>query len=139
MATQSNLADSATCPIDTTLGPQTWTQSGYPIVAGKYLEKGVIKDIDPTEGTALGPLALDVYWHNRYMGLVDSLFRGAACCVVIDVTEYLSRLGKFLDATNGSCEVLALNATLYSVNIIVATKLCHEEMKQLLSEHGLVN
>lgn len=139
MATQSDLAGSATCPIAATLGPQTWTQSGYPIVAGKYLEKGVIKDIDPTEGTVLGPPALDIYWHNRYMGPVDSLFRGAACRVVIDVTEYLSRLGKFLDTAKGSCDIMALNATLYSVNVIVATKLCHGEMKRLLSEHGLVN
>lgn len=118
---------------------QAWTESGYPIVAGKYLEKGTIKEIDPNEPTQAGPPALDIYWHNRYHGPEPGLFRGVACAGFVDVTEYIARLGIFLKFAKEKdiCQIKALNSTLYSVNIIVATQESATNMMRLLLEYGL--
>ncbi len=138
-STTSPTRSNSSSPIQDTPEMQAWTQSGCPIVAGKYLENGVVKEISPDEPTAAGPPVLDIYWHNRYMGPDAFVFRGVACWARGDVTGYLSRLGDFLVPAQGSCRIMALNATLYSVNVIVFTEMTHREMVQLLRQHRLVN
>ncbi|KAM0744012.1 hypothetical protein ACQRIT_001326 [Beauveria bassiana] len=93
---------------------QAWTQSGFPIVDGKYIDNGALKDADPDEAV--------VSWISA--GFVN-------------VTEYIVRLGSFLAETKGACKIRALNTTLYSVNVIVTTNLSQAEMMQYLLEHGL--
>lgn len=116
---------------------QTWTQCGHPIVAGKYLKDGVIHEIAPDVPHMAGPPAVDVYWHNRRSGRDPDQFRGVSLAAFVDVTEYLVRLGKFLDVVKGSCSVQSLNATLYSVNVIVSTAMSRKEMSRLMLEHEL--
>lgn len=116
---------------------QAWTQSGFPIVDGKYIDNGTLKDADPDEAVESGPPALDVYWHNRYLGPQPGLFRGVAAAGFINVTEYIVRLGSFLAETKGACKILALNTTRYSVNVIVSTSLSQAEMQQYFLKHGL--
>ncbi|KAM3530756.1 hypothetical protein NHJ13051_001196 [Beauveria bassiana] len=116
---------------------QAWTQSGFPIVDGKYIDNGALKDADPDEAVVSGPPALDLYWHNRYLGPEPGLFRGIAAAGFVNVTEYIVRLGSFLAETKGACKIRALNTTLYSVNVIVTTNLSQAEMMQYLLKHGL--
>ncbi|KAL7932892.1 hypothetical protein V8C35DRAFT_305750 [Trichoderma chlorosporum] len=121
---------------------QSWTLSGHPIVNGKYLDKnGNIREIEPDEWTTNGPPVLDVYWTNRKVSptddLVGSQFRVIASGAFVDVTEYLSRVGEFLRAVGGACLIMSLNATLYSVNVIVSTDLSQREMQELLLQHHL--
>ncbi|KAM3510787.1 hypothetical protein MY11210_005568 [Beauveria gryllotalpidicola] len=116
---------------------QTWTQSGFPIVDGKYIDNGTLKDADPDEAVESGPPALDVYWHNRRLGPEPGLFRGVAAAGFVSVTEYIVKLGGFLAETKGACQIVALNTTLYSVNVIVSTNLSQAEMQRHFLKHGL--
>ncbi|KJZ75252.1 hypothetical protein HIM_05446 [Hirsutella minnesotensis 3608] len=125
---------------DTSPEMQCWTQSGHPIVDGKYLDKnGVIREVDPSEWTVAGPPALDVYWSNRKItpNLGYNQFHAIALGASVDVTEYLARVGELLRVAAGALEIVALNATLYSVNVIVSTDLSQGAMKELLFEHRL--
>ncbi|EQL04065.1 hypothetical protein OCS_00220 [Ophiocordyceps sinensis CO18] len=125
---------------DTSPEMQCWTQSGHPIVDGRYLDQnGTVREVEPNEWTVAGPPALDVYWSNRKVTLdLDySQFRAIASSAFVDVTEYLARVGELPRATAGSCEIIALNATLYSVNVIVGTDLSQGAMRDLLFEHRL--
>lgn len=55
----------------------------------------------------------------------------------VDLTEYLSRVGEFLRAQGHVCRIMSLNATPYSVNVIVATELSTDEMGDLLRDYRL--
>ncbi|KAK5997568.1 hypothetical protein PT974_02931 [Cladobotryum mycophilum] len=127
---------------------QTWTTDGHPIVDGKYIDlaTGTTMTVAPNQGVTAGPPALEVYWHNRLLptdddadaddrGGEDHWFTGLVTSAFVDVTEYLRRVGEFLAL--GSCEVLALNATKYAVNVIVATELSREEVVVRLERCGL--
>lgn len=120
---------------------QTWTQSGHPIVAGKFLDQdGIIKDIGPDENTLSGPPVIEVYWHNRKRSPnIVGQFGGIVCSSFVSVTEYFARLGAFFNAHGDSCEIMAINATQYSINVIVATELSQQEMGSFLREFNLRN
>ncbi|KAJ6441555.1 ABC multidrug transporter [Purpureocillium lavendulum] len=126
---------------------QTWTMSGYPIVDGKYLDlsTGVVRKIAPTEDVTLTPPRLEIYWHNRMLSGREDHFMGAVTSAFVDVTEYLRRVGRFLDSEQekenqqGTCEVLALNATQCAINVIVAVECSNEDMMARLAECGLLH
>ncbi len=130
-------------PPDTTPGHQTWTQSGHPIVDGKYQDKaGTVRRVPADEWLVAGPPALDVFWVNRKAASdddqdSDARFQAIASHAFISVTEYISRIGEFLRVANGSCQIMSLNATLYSVNVIVATDMPCSEMVTLLFKQRL--
>lgn len=114
---------------------QSWTESGYPIVDGKYLDKdGNIQQFDSQEWSVAGPPALDVYWHNRRVtpGREQDQFRTLVSNAFVDMTEYIARIGELLRTVGASCELVSLNATKYSVTIIISTESSQEEMKGLL-------
>ena len=115
---------------------QSWTESGFPIVDGKYLDTsdgGKIKTVGPKDWVSAGPPDLGIYWDNRRRtpGL-DDQFRGFVHNAFVSVTEYLSRIGEFLRASDGACKIVGLNATLYSVNLIVDTDMSQKEMMALM-------
>jgi len=117
---------------------QSWTLSGYPIVDNyRDLAAGRIAQVEASEEFAPRPPALEVYWHNRMQTDRTDLFGGLVTGANVDVTEYLRRVGRFLDAN--SCEVLALNATKYAVNIILAVDCSCQEMRTWLTEHDLLH
>ncbi|KAF7550248.1 hypothetical protein G7Z17_g5864 [Cylindrodendrum hubeiense] len=107
---------------------QSWTESGYPIVDGKYLDlsTGIINTIPDGTLVAAGPPALEVHWHNRMMTGRSNAFFSFVASAFVNVTEYLKRVGEFI--AMGSVEILSLNATKYAVNIVVATDLSKDEM-----------
>lgn len=122
--------------IEDTRATQTWTQSGYPIVEGKYLDgNGIIQRIGD-EWTVSGPPVIDIYWYNRRHAQhgTGAYFGAIAASAFVDLTEYLSRVGEFLRAQGHACRIMAVNATLYSVNVIVDTRLSTDEMSVLLQE-----
>lgn len=102
------------------------------------MDQGTMTD-DPDEPTQSGPPNVETYWHNRHVGLEPGLFRGVAYADHVDVTEYLARLGTLLSMAKeeGICRVMAINATLYSVNIIVETQETCTDMSRLLREYRL--
>ncbi|KAJ9157539.1 hypothetical protein NKR23_g321 [Pleurostoma richardsiae] len=117
---------------------QPWTQSGSPIVDGKYIERttGEIKQLEPGELVTGGPPAIDVYWHNRTLTGRDDQFFGFSGASLLQVSEYLVRVGELLKT--GKCKVHALNVTKYAVNIIITTALSNEDMKNALKECKLL-
>ncbi|KAK7423683.1 hypothetical protein QQX98_000873 [Neonectria punicea] len=107
---------------------QTWTESGYPIVDGKYLDlsTGTIKTVTADTMVSVGPPAVEIYWVNRTMTGRKDPFRSFLARAFVDVTEYLKRIGELLE--RGSVEIFSLNATKYAVNVVVGTDLSHKEM-----------
>jgi hypothetical protein len=85
------------------------------------------------------PLVVHVYWYNRRHDLIGT--RGYCCSIAasafVDLTEYLRRVGEFLIAHGHVSKIMALNEILYSVNVIVATKLSTGEIGDLLQEYCL--
>ncbi|KAH6884399.1 hypothetical protein B0T10DRAFT_362705, partial [Thelonectria olida] len=116
---------------------QNWTLSGYPVVDGKYLDgaSGAIKTVGTDEEFISGPPGVDIYWHNRMLTGRDDQFFSFGASGHVDVTEYVRRMGNFL--AKGSCIIMALNATKFSVNVVVATELSRDEMMGWLKEYGL--
>ncbi|KAH7142899.1 hypothetical protein B0J13DRAFT_51584 [Dactylonectria estremocensis] len=116
---------------------QYWTLSGYPVVDGRYLDgaSGAIKTVAMNEEFTSGPPCLDIYWHNRMMTGRDDQFLGLGVSGFVDVTEYVRRMGNFL--AKGSCVIMALNVTKFSVNVVVATELSRDEMMGRLKKYGL--
>ncbi|KAF7550127.1 hypothetical protein G7Z17_g5927 [Cylindrodendrum hubeiense] len=116
---------------------QEWTLSGYPVVDGQYLDgaSGAIKTIAVNEEFISGPPSLDIYWHNRMLTGRDDQFFSIGMSGFVDVTEYVRRMGNFI--AKGSCVIMVLNVTKFSVNVVVATELSRDEMMGRLKEYGL--
>lgn len=140
METPGYQTDSSSLPApDTTPGHQTWTISGRPIVDGKYQDaSGVIRHVGADEWTSAGHPALDVFWVNRQATPDQPApFRALASHAFVGVTEYIRRMGAFLEAADGVCQVLSLNATMYAVNVVVAMDLSRDEVVALLFQQRL--
>ena len=114
-----------------------WTRSGYPIVDGRYhdLSTGEIKEAED-EFIRTGPPALDVHWYNRNYSDMEDQFRFVAFHSPVEVTEYLRRVGNFLGLAK--CRVMSLNATKYSVNLIISTEMANDEMMKELKNYNLL-
>lgn len=125
--------------VEDTRATQTWTQSGYPIVDGKYLDGNGVTQSIGDEWTMSGPPVIDVYWHNRRRSRqgTRAYFGSIGANAFVDLTEYLSRVGEFLRAQGHVCQIMSLNATPYSINVIVATELSTDEMGDLLRDYRL--
>ncbi|KAH7122984.1 hypothetical protein EDB81DRAFT_813369 [Dactylonectria macrodidyma] len=124
-------------PITHSSPAQDWTLSGYPVVDGKYLDgaSGAIKTVAMNEEFISSPPSLDIYWHNRMVTGRNDQFFGLGVSGFVDVTEYVRRMGNFL--AKGSCVIMALNVTKFSVNVVIATELSRDEMMGRLKEYGL--
>lgn len=113
------------------------TLGGSPIVDGRYLDFDArqIKEVQPGESFTSGPPTIDVYWHNlstepseRFLGYRGGFAYG-------DVGLYVSRLGRFFN--QGGCELYSLNATQYSVVVVVITQRNRTEFMQQYHACGL--
>ncbi|GAB1317392.1 hypothetical protein MFIFM68171_07602 [Madurella fahalii] len=120
------------------MGPpiQSWTVDGYPIVDGKYLDLST-GEIKTHEGLLTGgPPSLAVYWHNKLPKHQEQPFYAVSAFSQISVTDYLTRIGDLL--RTGICTVDSLNATKYSVNLVILTQLSRNEFEEALLRHGLL-
>ena len=116
---------------------QSWTLDGQPIVDGKYLDLST-GEIKTHEGLLTGgPPSLAVYWHNRLPKNQDQPFYALSAFSQISVTDYLTRIGDLL--RTGICTVDSLNATKYSVNLVIITQLSRNEFTEALMRHGLLH
>lgn len=116
---------------------QLWTLGGYPIVDGKYrdLTTGEIKL--HTGLITSGPPTLAIYWHNRFStSRADLQSYAVSTTTTISMSEYLIRIGDLL--RTGVCTVDLLNATKYSLNLIIISNLSREEFHASMREHGLL-
>ncbi|EAQ83324.1 predicted protein [Chaetomium globosum CBS 148.51] len=123
--------------------PQTqpWTTDGYPIVDGKYHNLDTGEVMAHTGLMKGGPPNITVYWQNRF-----ATGRGDQFLVVSktiystrSLSEYIIRIGHLLQRGPGVCKVDSLNATPYSVYVVVTSEASQEEFKQALQEHGLLS
>ncbi|KAH6855045.1 hypothetical protein B0I37DRAFT_45933 [Chaetomium sp. MPI-CAGE-AT-0009] len=119
---------------------QGWTLDGYPIVDGKYLnlETGeVMTHTGPSKG---GPPNITVYWQNRFdTGRGDQfLVTTKTIYTTRSLSEYIIRIGNLLRRGPKVCKVDSLNATRYSVYVVVTSELSQGEFTQALQEHGLL-
>lgn len=117
---------------------QSWTTDGYPIVDGKYLdlEDGELKTHSgPLMG---GPPSISVYWQNRLATGRSDQFTVISKTVAStrSLDEYIIRIGNLL--RSGSCKVDSMNATPYSVYLVVMSKLPREEFRDALNEYKLL-
>lgn len=120
---------------------QPWTPDGYPIVDGKYhnIDTGeVMAHTGPTRG---GPPNITVYWQNRFAtGRGDQfLVTSKTIYSTRSLSEYIIRIGNLLQRGSGVCKVDSLNATPYSVYVVVTSEASQEEFKAALQEHGLLS
>ncbi|WQF89970.1 hypothetical protein CDEST_14984 [Colletotrichum destructivum] len=107
---------------------QQWTltdqsdegQRHMPIADGKYHDRdtGEVRSVAPGDRLVSGPPAIDQYWHNIGAASRDefSKMRGS---FHKDITEFMIRLGDFLQ--KGNCKIHSVNATEFSVTVIVKT------------------
>ena len=110
---------------------QVWTESGFPIVDDKYLDltAGTVKTLGRDDYVYDGPPALEIYWNNRLRTDLPDQFRGVVTSAYVGVSEYLRRIGRLL--AMGKCEIMALNATKYAVNVVVSADVTTEEMMEM--------
>lgn len=116
------------------------TVGGSPIVDGKYLDLDTnqVKEIQPRESVGFGPPTIDIYWHNISLSGGSTQFRGFRGVFVYgNVGLYIARLGLFFGKTGGSCELYSLNATPYTVTVIVMTERTYHEIKEQYYDCGL--
>jgi len=116
---------------------QSWTLDGYPIVDGKYLDLAT-GQIKVHSGRMMGgPPAIAVYWNNRLCTGRTDQFRAISASSSCSLSEYLIRVGQLL--TTGACTIDSLNATTYSVNVVVMSELSTSEFSEALREHRLIH
>lgn len=115
---------------------QMWTPDGYPIVDGKYHDLSTDEIKIHTGVLRGGPPSVSVYWNNCGAITRPDQFFAVGATSGHTVTEYIMRVGDML--RDGGCSVHSLNATEYSVNVIVSTALSTEEFIGILRRHGLL-
>ncbi|KAK4148667.1 hypothetical protein C8A00DRAFT_38753 [Chaetomidium leptoderma] len=119
---------------------QQWTTDGYPIVDGKYLNLDTGEVLTHTGPSMGGPPNITVYWQNRFSTGRGNQFlvTTRTICSTRSLSEYLIRIGNLLQRESGVCKVDSLNATPYSVYLVVTSEVSQGEFKQALQEHGLI-
>lgn len=119
---------------------QGWTRDGYPIVDGKCLnlDTGVVMaHSGPSMG---GPPNITVYWQNRFCTGRGNQFLVTTKTIYTtrSLSEYIIRIGNLLRKGRRVCQVGSLNATPYSVYVVVTSELPQGEFTQALQEQGLL-
>ena len=120
---------------------QSWTPDNYPIVDGKYHNLDTGEVMTHTGPVKRGPPNITVYWQNRFAtGRGDQfLVTTKTIYSTRSLSEYIIRIGNLLQKGSGVCKVDSLNATPYSVYVVVTSEASQEEFKEALHEHGLLS
>ncbi|KAK1830960.1 hypothetical protein QBC39DRAFT_382745 [Podospora conica] len=118
---------------------QQWTTDGFPIVDNKYLNLNTGEVETHTGRSVGGPPNITVYWQNRTCtGRGDQfLVTTRTIYSTRSLGEYIIRIGDLLRKGPGVCKLDSLNATPYSVYLVVSSELSGAEFSQALQEHGL--
>ena len=87
-----------------------------------------------------GPPHITVYWQNRFStGRADQfLVTTKNIYSTRSLTEYIIRIGHFLQKPPGICKLDSLNATPYSVYVVAKSEASQMEFRQALQESGLL-
>ncbi|WQF81228.1 hypothetical protein CDEST_06242 [Colletotrichum destructivum] len=108
-----------------------------PIVDGKYHdpETWEVRTIASRQECVAGPPNIDQYWHNLVAG-PDDKFYAMRSSFTKDITEFMIRLGEFLK--KGQCKLHSVNATEYSVTVIIESLRKRHEITAEMESCGLV-
>ncbi|RYP28507.1 hypothetical protein DL767_007186 [Monosporascus sp. MG133] len=119
---------------------QRWTTDGYPIVDGKYFNLDTGEVMTHTGSFMGGPPNITVYWQNRFNTGRGNQFLVTTRTIYStrSLSEYIIRIGDLLRRGSGVCKVDSLNATPYSVYVVVTSEVSQGEFTQALQEHGLI-
>ncbi|TEA17309.1 hypothetical protein C8034_v000417 [Colletotrichum sidae] len=100
-----------------------------PIVDSAYHDPDTweVKKAEPGHRCMAGPPAIDVYCHNLAAGPRDQ-FEAVRWTFCRGINELMIRLGDLLG--KGRCKLHSLNATEFSVTVIVETRLKKGEMSE---------
>lgn len=123
-------------------GPYTnipWTESGYPVVDGKYinLETGTLETTTPDMWFKAGPPDITLYMHNRMSKQSEDQFQGWSTSVSIPITEWLGHFGDFVKLCGDDFEVWSLNVTTFEVYVVYASKMSKTVFMERMSKAGI--
>lgn len=120
---------------------QGWTtDANYPIVDGKYLNLDTGEVMTHTGPSMGGPPNITVYWQSRFNTGRGNQFLVTTKTIYTtrSLSEYIIRIGNFLRRGPSVCKVDSLNATPYSVYVVVTSEVSQGEFTQALQEHDLL-
>jgi hypothetical protein len=116
---------------------QPWTPDGHPLVDGKYLDLATGENKTYSGPVIFGPPTIVISWFNKHITGPGSMFTMETTTRAGSVSECIIRIGKLLQT--GALVLDSLNATTYSISVIMLTQLSAQEFVNLVAEAGLMS
>lgn len=121
---------------------QSWVadDSGrkFPLVGDSYLDVQTGKIEHGYKGmTFTGPPTLDIYWINRGDTTVEDPWPGCSTVSTLSMTEYIARMGALLNDEDCNGRLHSLNATEFSITVVIYINISRKDMRLLRRKHGI--